>query len=84
MTQKKDTSKPQQKSIFGILKPLYHVQIIISKPSVMRQLALKGDINIAVNGPLWVEVANPDHPFVAMLISHFIGTCLITRHTVVM
>ena len=35
------------------------------------------DINIALKGPFWVEVGNPEHPFAAMLISRSIGTCLI-------
>ena len=43
----------------------------------MRQVPLECDINIAVSGPFWVEVANPEHPFTAMLISHSRGTCLI-------
>ena len=40
-------------------------------------MPLERDINIAVNGPFWVEVANPEHPFTAMLISRSRGTCLI-------
>ena len=43
----------------------------------MREVALESDINIDVNGPIWVEVKNPEHPFTAMLISHSRGTCLI-------
>ena len=43
----------------------------------MRQVPLEHDINIAVNGPFWVEVANQEHPFTAMLISRSRGTCLI-------
>ena len=43
----------------------------------MRQVPLECDINIAVNGPFWVEVANPKYPFAAMLISRSRGTCLI-------
>ena len=43
----------------------------------MRQVPLECDINIAVNGPSWVEAANPKHPFTAMWISHSRGTCLI-------
>ena len=42
------------------------------KPSIncpMRQVPLECDINIAVNGPFWVEVMNPEHLFMAMLIS---------------
>ena len=35
----------------------------------MRLVPLERDINIDVNGPLWVEVANPEHRFTAMLIS---------------
>ena len=35
----------------------------------MRQVPLEHDINIAINGHFWVEVANPEHPFTAMLIS---------------
>ena len=35
------------------------------------------DKNLVVNGPFWVEVANPGHPFTAMLISRSRGTCLI-------
>ena len=42
--------------------------------------ALERDINIAVNGAFWVEVANPEHPFMGMLISHSRGTCLIVPH----
>ena len=30
-----------------------------------------------MNSPFWVEVANPEHPFTAMLTSHSRGTCLI-------
>ena len=45
----------------------------------MRQVPLERDINIAVNGPLWMEVANPEHPFTAMLISLSRGTCLIVE-----
>ena len=36
----------------------------------MRQAPLERDINIALNSPFWVEVANPEHPFIAMLMSH--------------
>ena len=43
----------------------------------MRHVPLERDINIAINGPFWVEVANPEHPFTAMLISRSRGTCLI-------
>ena len=32
-------------------------------------MPLERDINIAINGLFWVEVANPEHPFTAMLIS---------------
>ena len=46
----------------------------------MRQVPLERDINIAINGPFWVEVANPEHPFTAMLISYSRGTCLIVLH----
>ena len=35
-------------------------------------------MNIAVIGPFWVEVSNTEHPFMAVLISRFRGTCLIT------
>ena len=35
---------------------------------VMRQVSLEHGINIAINGPFWVEVANPEYPFTAMLI----------------
>ena len=35
----------------------------------MRHVPLERDINIAINDPFWVEVANPEHPFAAMLIS---------------
>ena len=28
---------------------------------------LERDINIAVDGPFWVEVANPEHPFLQRL-----------------
>ena len=40
-------------------------------------MPLEHYINIAVNGPFWVEVANPEHPFQAMLMSRSRGTCLI-------
>ena len=40
-------------------------------------MPLERDINIAVNGPFWVEVVNPEHPFTTMLISRSRGTCLI-------
>ena len=43
----------------------------------MRQVPLERDVNIAISGPFWVEAANPEHPFTAMLISHSRGTCLI-------
>ena len=43
----------------------------------MRQVSLERDINIAINGPFWMEVANPEHPFTAMFISSSRGTCLI-------
>ena len=42
-------------------------------------MPLECDINIAINCTFWVEVANPEHPFTAMLISHYRGTCLIGR-----
>ena len=45
----------------------------------MRQVPLVRDINIAVNGPFWVEVVNQEHPFTAMLISRSRGTCLIGK-----
>ena len=41
------------------------------------QVPLECDINTAINGPFWVEVANPEHTFKAMLIPHSRGTCLI-------
>ena len=41
------------------------------------QVPLEHYINIAVNGPFWVEVMNPEHLFMAMLISRSRGTCLI-------
>ena len=40
-------------------------------------MPLECDIDIAINGPFWVEVANPEHPFKAMLIARSRGTCLI-------
>ena len=40
-------------------------------------MLLEGDINIAVNGPFWVEVAIPEHPFTAMVISRSNRTHLI-------
>ena len=43
----------------------------------MRRVPLECDINIAANGPFWVEVVNPEHPFTAMLISRSRGTYLI-------
>ena len=39
-------------------------------------MPLERDINIAVNGPFWGEVMNPEHLFIAMLISRSRGTCL--------
>ena len=42
-------------------------------------MPLECDINIVINGPFWVEVANQEHPFTAMLISHSRGTCLIVN-----
>ena len=42
----------------------------------MGQVPLERDINIAVNGSFWVEVANTEHPFTAMLIPRSRGTCL--------
>ena len=47
----------------------------------MRQVPLERDINIAINGPFWVEVANPEHPFTAMLISRSRDTCLTAEPT---
>ena len=44
-------------------------------------MPLECDINIVVNGPFWVEVANPEHPFTAMLISRSRGYCLIALAT---
>ena len=41
------------------------------------EVPLELDINIAINGSFWVEVANPEHPFAAMLIARSRGTCLI-------
>ena len=43
----------------------------------MRQVPLERDINIAVSGIFWVEVANSEHPFAEMVISHSRGTYLI-------
>ena len=43
----------------------------------MRQVPLERDINISVNGRFWDEVANPEHPFTAKLISRSKGICLI-------
>ena len=40
-------------------------------------MPLESDINIAINGPFWAEVANSEHPLTAMLISRSRGTCLI-------
>ena len=34
----------------------------------MRQVPPECDINIAIKGPVWVEVENPEHPLTAMLI----------------
>ena len=44
----------------------------------MRRVPLECDINIAANGPFWLEVTNPEHPFTAMLISHSRGTCILS------
>ena len=41
----------------------------------MKEVSLERDINIAKNGPLWVEFVNPEHPFTAMLISRSSCTC---------
>ena len=49
----------------------------VGDTDTMRQVPLECDINIAVNGPFWVEVMNPEHLFMAMLISCSIGTSLI-------
>ena len=46
---------------------------------LMRYVPLERDINIVINGPSWVEGANPEHPFTAMLISHSRNTCLIEQ-----
>ena len=51
---------------------------LAGQESVMRE-PLEGDINIAVNGPFWVEVAYPEHPFTAMLISHSRGPASLPR-----
>ena len=40
-------------------------------PSMM-QVPLGCDINIAINDPFLLEVANPEHPFTAMLMSRLI------------
>ena len=45
--------------------------------SQMRQVPLERDINIVINGSFWVEAANPEHPFTAMLISLSRGTVLV-------
>ena len=44
-------------------------------------MPLERNINIAINGPFWVdiEVVNPEHPFTAMMISRSKGTCLISE-----
>ena len=44
--------------------------------NIMREVPAECDVNIARNGPFWVEVANPEHPFTAILISLSRGTCL--------
>ena len=36
-------------------------------------MPLERDISIAINGPFWVEVENPEHLFAAMLISRSRG-----------
>ena len=43
----------------------------------MREVPLERDSTIAINGAFWVEVANPEHPFTAILTSRSRGTCLI-------
>ena len=45
---------------------------------VMRQVPLECDINIAVNGCSGYASSIRKGPFMAMLISHFRATCLIT------
>ena len=42
-------------------------------------MPLERDNNIAAVGPFRVEVANPEHPFTAMLLSRSRGTCLISH-----
>ena len=42
-------------------------------------MPLERDVKISINGPFWVEVANPEHPFMAMLISRSRVTCLIEQ-----
>ena len=56
-----------------------HLQVDDMRVETMRQVPLECDINIAVNGPFWVEVANPEHPFTAMMISCSRGTYLICK-----
>ena len=51
-----------------------HFCIAFENIAIMRQVPLERVINIAVNGPFLVEVANQEHPFMAMLTSR---TCLI-------
>ena len=59
---------------------LHFIFMQLATVLVMRQVPLERDINIAVNGPFWVEVATPEHPFTAMLISRSRGPCLIARY----
>ena len=46
-------------------------------------MPLECDINIAINGSFWVEVANPEQPFTAILISCSRGTCLIMERSLI-
>ena len=47
----------------------------------MRQVPLERDINITIDGPFWVEIVIPEHPFTAMLISRSIGKAARVRDT---
>ena len=44
---------------------------------VMRQVPLERYINIGINDPFWVEVANPEHTYTTILMSRSRGNCLI-------
>ena len=61
----------------GFVVPL----IIGALTQVMWQVPLERDINIAINCGSWWRLPTKNGPFMAMLITYFIGTCLINSKT---